>query len=426
VFPSVMSIIARDTLEPATETTNAEQHTYTLTVTYKEMNVDQSEDMNKEVSAKINIYDSKTKFLATEIMNNVLAGTGTKFVEPNMLGVVENTTVPAEQASLENERVLSYTLDDYGTSYYYRGNVEDNYVNFAGMCWRILRINGDKSIRLILEDQYTTCDDNSYTGNWVIGQGNYGYDSTTKSTSGSTLNKKNYLEPKSAADKSMVKTFYDFQTTGKLKDYITKLKVGDWCLEDKAYLSNKIDLNNTTPLSKEEINSNYLSKNSFYYDSLVRLNGNNGYHPTLKCNGIIMNKFKSVIYDESEIIKESPMYVSAITLDEIIYAGGKYQSNIDNYLINNYQKNSGSNFGSISLDSFSGGINGDTIFIVMYDNDMMSVNANSANINITFVNLNIVRFRPVIFLAPNVISTTKTDIATYGQPGTINNPYVIN
>ncbi len=38
--------------------------------------------------------------------------------------------------------------DDFGTSYYYRGAVDDNWVYFAGYYWRILRINGDGSIRL--------------------------------------------------------------------------------------------------------------------------------------------------------------------------------------------------------------------------------------------------------------------------------------
>ncbi len=41
--------------------------------------------------------------------------------------------------------------DDYGTSYYYRGNVDNNYVYFAGYYWRIIRINGDGSIRLIYD-----------------------------------------------------------------------------------------------------------------------------------------------------------------------------------------------------------------------------------------------------------------------------------
>ena len=39
--------------------------------------------------------------------------------------------------------------DDLGTSYYYRGTVKNNYVSFAGYIWRIIRINGDGSIRMI-------------------------------------------------------------------------------------------------------------------------------------------------------------------------------------------------------------------------------------------------------------------------------------
>ena len=39
--------------------------------------------------------------------------------------------------------------DDYGSSYYYRGNVENNWVKFGGYYWRILRINGDGGIRMI-------------------------------------------------------------------------------------------------------------------------------------------------------------------------------------------------------------------------------------------------------------------------------------
>lgn len=39
--------------------------------------------------------------------------------------------------------------DDEGESYYYRGAVRNNYVSFAGFIWRIIRQNGDGSIRMI-------------------------------------------------------------------------------------------------------------------------------------------------------------------------------------------------------------------------------------------------------------------------------------
>lgn len=38
-----------------------------------------------------------------------------------------------------------------GTTYFYRGAVENNYVKFAGFIWRIIRINEDGSIRMILD-----------------------------------------------------------------------------------------------------------------------------------------------------------------------------------------------------------------------------------------------------------------------------------
>ena len=41
--------------------------------------------------------------------------------------------------------------DDYGMSYYYRGAVTNNYVKFAGFYWRIIRINGDGSLRIMYD-----------------------------------------------------------------------------------------------------------------------------------------------------------------------------------------------------------------------------------------------------------------------------------
>ena len=51
--------------------------------------------------------------------------------------------------SLNSEIGLYATDDDDGTSYFYRGAVVNNYLSFAGFIWRIVRINGNGSIRLI-------------------------------------------------------------------------------------------------------------------------------------------------------------------------------------------------------------------------------------------------------------------------------------
>ena len=59
-------------------------------------------------------------------------------------------TTPGFAASTSTEAVLSSTQDDYGTSYYFRGAVTNNFVEYANMCWRIVRVTGDGSIKLVL------------------------------------------------------------------------------------------------------------------------------------------------------------------------------------------------------------------------------------------------------------------------------------
>lgn len=81
----------------------------------------------------------------------------------------------------DNEGLIK-TVDDLGTSYYFRGNVQNNYVNFANNIWRIVRINGDGTVKLVLNGEtnsisnYYNTDDtdfsyeksaiNKYLENW--------------------------------------------------------------------------------------------------------------------------------------------------------------------------------------------------------------------------------------------------------------------
>ena len=53
--------------------------------------------------------------------------------------------------------------DDEGESYYYRGAVKNNYVSFAGFIWRIIRRNGDGSIRIIYSGKSTSDTGDSVT-----------------------------------------------------------------------------------------------------------------------------------------------------------------------------------------------------------------------------------------------------------------------
>ena len=61
----------------------------------------------------------------------------------------ERVYTQTEVESDKSDKGLYAMEDDYGTSYYYRGSVKNNYVQFAGFYWRIIRINGDESIRLL-------------------------------------------------------------------------------------------------------------------------------------------------------------------------------------------------------------------------------------------------------------------------------------
>ena len=58
------------------------------------------------------------------------------------------------------EAVLGVTQDELGSSFYLRGNPENNYLVFAGMCWRITRIESRGGIRVALYSQSTDYDSN--------------------------------------------------------------------------------------------------------------------------------------------------------------------------------------------------------------------------------------------------------------------------
>ena len=62
--------------------------------------------------------------------------------------------------------------DNYGKSYYYRGSIDNNYVSFAGYIWRIVRINGDGSIRMI----YSGTSTSDAGGNVTIGNSTFNSD----------------------------------------------------------------------------------------------------------------------------------------------------------------------------------------------------------------------------------------------------------
>ena len=64
----------------------------------------------------------------------------------NLKGYLMNQT---ERESDKSDKGLYQMEDDDGISYYYRGSINNNFVKYAGAYWRIIRINGDGSVRLL-------------------------------------------------------------------------------------------------------------------------------------------------------------------------------------------------------------------------------------------------------------------------------------
>ena len=317
----------------------------------------------------------------------------------------------------EDEKSLSIAKDDLGTSYYYRGNVSDNYVNFANMCWRIVRILGDGSVKLILEDRDQTCE--SSNGNWDIPtttggstfEGNFGYDNSTYTYTYETFGGEeetgqvvyaNYLNPMTNSNSAQVTAYKNFQT-GPLSNYLNKLRPGNWCYDDKAYTNSTGGTVITNKIAY------YTTRASFYYDTFVRLFGKETIEPTLRCNGTIMNKFGDNTTD---------MYVATLTADEIVYAGGKVSDAFfgddgvvmfSYYLLNDYQKNrTDLSWWSLSLVSFGDNFGSDdSVYVVTSDGIMFN-----------YFEASDFAFRPAIQL--------KSGTTISGGVGTKANPYVIN
>ena len=76
-------------------------------------------------------------------------GTGGTEIKTQVYRLTSYAYTQSERESDKSDRGLYTMEDDYGTSYYYRGSVTNNYVLFGGYYWRIIRQNGDGSVRLL-------------------------------------------------------------------------------------------------------------------------------------------------------------------------------------------------------------------------------------------------------------------------------------
>ena len=148
-------IIASGELRRAAEENGTgESHTYNVYLWIDESAGNEVE--NTRFEASINIVNASTRIL--EGYEKCVQDYGEDNPECQIMANVDTTgscpTVnddgTVNVTSAESSASLICTApDDYGISYYFRGAVENNWVKFAGYYWRILRVNGDGSIRMI-------------------------------------------------------------------------------------------------------------------------------------------------------------------------------------------------------------------------------------------------------------------------------------
>ena len=248
------------------------------------------------------------------------------------------------------EALLASTEDDYGTSYYFRGAVKNNYVQFANKCWRIVRINGDGSVKLVLHNDntsnasspcassnnsttaafarysgssYTSVFNSNYNDNAYIG---FMYGATGASDYASThanTNKSDILKN--------LETWY----TNNLTSYESKLADTIWC-NDKSTVSGGLGY----------------GTNGTSYGAYNRLASTK--QPTLKCpndnNGGKLSKF--TVDDTTNGNGNLTYKIGLLTADEIAFAGSiAYTYNRSTYL----QENTGTTWWwSLSPRGFDG------------------------------------------------------------------------
>ena len=127
--------------------------TYTLSSTDASIQVEEAHlsDEDNMVMDNILIGSMETQNFTLSVSNN----SSTTFkIEVEKIEDVEEyfyMTILNQNEISTSEDGLFESEDDDGTTYYFRGNVENNYVLFAGLSWRIVRINGNGTVKLVLD-----------------------------------------------------------------------------------------------------------------------------------------------------------------------------------------------------------------------------------------------------------------------------------
>ena len=342
-------------------------HEYTLQIFFKPRNNGNDSSNNQNYGQEANFaahlvieMDGTSTEKAPKNWDDAGSNTLLAGIKKNYASPTATLTNPITDASASNEAVMSLAPDDYGISYYFRGNVQNNFVSFANMCWRIVRITGDGSIKLALYDYSSASCTNTgdtlayarYNGNTYKTKFNEQYDdnayigfmygtpnSTTYAATHANINKSTILQN--------LETWYK----AKLTSYTEKLADTIWC-NDKSTVKN-VTMNYFDSadgvLNKESMPFPGLGyqKEVTAYGSGIRNMGvessynssTNGTGPSLICpNDNDGGKLSKFTVDDTVNGNGNLDYkIGLLTADEMVLAG---MATYPVYNNNNYDQNS--------------------------------------------------------------------------------------
>ena len=246
-----------------------------------------------------------------------------------VVSATQNSFTYKQISSVKNvrEALLASTPDDYGTSYYFRGAVKNNYVQFANKCWRIVRIVGDGSVKLILHNDNTakaanpcsSANNNAsaafarYFDTEYLSEFNENYnDNAYVGFKYGTVGSSTYEATHANTNKSIILTNLEAWYNNNLKTYESVIDGTVWC-NDKTNVADT----SYNPESSVIVKGLGYGKNKTYYGATQRLvspsKSAGGTGPSLKCNGEL-----------SKITSK----VGLMTADELAFAG--YARGINN------------------------------------------------------------------------------------------------
>lgn len=185
-------------------------------------NTSKEDGSNKSFTYKITI-DAQTS-------KNLLAD---KVLENKVITSVPDFLVGEPPSNGTNTGSGLYrTSDDDGATYYFRGDVKNNYVSFANQLWQIIRINGDGSIRLIKSESIGDSKFNEQTElSKYVG---FTYDNASACTQESpcissyNTGSKTFTNSKTVTN-SIVKTYLENWYKNNLSSYDSKIALTKFC-----------------------------------------------------------------------------------------------------------------------------------------------------------------------------------------------------